>query len=1228
MKQISAFLTFLLFAVTNAYPQPGSNDNTFNPTDIGFGMGDGANGIVYAIVVQPDGKVLIGGAFTTYNNTTRRHLVRLNPDGSVDTSFGTGYGANGTIKSIVLQPDGKVLIAGFFTSYDGVTRYKIARLHADGSLDTSFATGAIDGSIDVITLQPDGKMLIGGGFTAYNNTIRNRIARLNADGTLDMSFNPGTGADGYVLSIVVQSDGKVLIGGDFYTFNGVVHNNIVRLDADGSVDSGFNKGMGASSAIWSMVQQPDGKLLIAGDFTSYNGTARNSVARLNASGTLDTSFDPGNGVSGSIFTVYSIAFQSDGKALIAGNFSGYNGITRNCIARLNPQGGLDTSFDPGTGPSGAVNSIAVQGDGKVLVGGDLVRYSGIPRNGLARLNADSSLDTSFGTGTGATGAVLSMALQPDEKIVIGGDFSSYNGIPHNRIARVNADGSLDTSFDPGTALGGVTNPSVRAVSIQPDGKIMIAGDFTVYNGAVRNRIARLNGDGGLDPSFDPSEGANGYISAMVLQPDGKILIAGNFTSYNGFTRNRVARLNADGSLDTSFDPVTGASGSVYTIAIRADGRILIGGWFTTYDGSTRSIALLNTDGSLNTDFYAGTGANSYVYAIVVQPDGMVLIGGAFTSYNGTARHYIARLAANGTLDAGFKPGIGGDRQILAMALQPDGKIIIGGDFTYYNGTSYNRIVRLNENGTLDTSFSSGAGLDNSAPAMVLQPDGKLLIGGHFMSYDGIGRNRLARVLGKHDQTISFEALSAKTYGDAAFNLNAIATSGLTVSYASSNGNVAQISGSVVTMVGAGQTTITASQEGNSAYNAAPIVQQTLTVAKAALTATADNKSKSYGNENPLLTLSYSGFTNNDDVSDIVEPNISTTATASSSAGEYEITLSGGSAANYVLTLENGTLTIMKASQMITFGALETHSTGDPSFLLDAVSSSNLEISYSSSNPQVATVNGNKVTILAAGTTDITAAQIGNDNYQAAEPVVRSLVVTRSDQSINFTKIFDKVIGDATFTLEATTSSGLPVTFSSASDKISISGSSVTLLHPGQVTIAANQAGDELFNAAPDVLQSFCISPAKPDLVVIPESLELTSSSETGNQWYLNGILIPGAIDVTHLATETGSYTVTVTVDGCSSQPSDAYVNTILGLTEQTVRMNLYPVPAIETLHLKLLKPHPETLVSICNLQGMLIEEISTSEMDLDIIVKEYAAGSYILKVRQGGTIWYGRFVKS
>jgi uncharacterized delta-60 repeat protein len=705
------------------------------------GFNPDVNNRVLALSQQADGKVLIGGDFTSVNGTARNRIAHLNADGSLGNGFVSDPGTNGTVFAVSQQADGKALIGGSFTSINGTARNYIARLNADGSLDTGFDPGAgANDTVYAVSQQADGKVLIGGSFTSINGTDRNRIARLNADGSLDTGFDPGTGANNIVYALSQQADGKVLIGGDFTGVNDTTRNNIARLNDDGSLDTGFDPGTGANNTVYALSQQANGKVLIGGGFTSINGATHNYIARLNANGSLDTDFDSSMGANN---TVYALSQQADGKVLIGGDFTNVNSTARNRIARLNADGSLDTGFDPGNGANDTVRALSQQADGKVLIGGGFSSVNDTARNNIARLNADGSLDTGFDTGTGPNSTVATVAQQADGKVLIGGFFSEINGSGRNRIARLNADGSLDTGFDPGTGANSV----VYAVAQQADGRVLIGGAFSAVNGTVRPGIARLNANGSHDTGFDPGTGTGGTVFAVSQQADGGVLIGGGFTSINGSARNRIARLNVDGSLDTGFDSSTGANNTVYTLAQQTDGKVLIGGDFTTVNGTDRNrIARLNADGSLDNGFVPGTGADDTVYALFLQADGKVLIGGLFSTVNGAVRNRIARLNVDGSLDNGFDSSSGANKSVRAVSQQADGKVLIGGDFTTLNGRDRSGIARLNADGSLVTDLDTGTGANQRVFAVSQQADGKVLIGGEFTSVNGTARNYIARLV--------------------------------------------------------------------------------------------------------------------------------------------------------------------------------------------------------------------------------------------------------------------------------------------------------------------------------------------------------------------------------------------------------------------------------------------------------------------------------------------------
>lgn len=393
--------------------RPGNIDTSFGADE------KGTDTSVTSIVVQPDGKILLGGIFTTVSDGNATHnrsrIARLNPDGSIDTTFGAdGSGFNGSVWSVALQPDGKILVGGGFSTFsDGnVThgRLRIARLNPDGSLDIGFKAD-VEGTnsrISALTVQADGKVLIGGNFTGVSDGTgshsRLRIARLNEDGTTDTSFGAdGSGADSSILSIAVQTDGKILLGGEFTTVfdaNGTFNRKrIARLNSDGNVDTAFGADdRGADNSIWCVTLQPDNKILVGGRFSTISDGAsaytRRSIARLNADGSVDSSF--GSAGSGADRLVDTVAIQADGKILLGGLFATVSGGNRLGIARLNPDGSIDASFGTdGKGVNLMVRCLAIQADGKILIGGDFSTLTGATdtrnRANIARLENEAAL---------------------------------------------------------------------------------------------------------------------------------------------------------------------------------------------------------------------------------------------------------------------------------------------------------------------------------------------------------------------------------------------------------------------------------------------------------------------------------------------------------------------------------------------------------------------------------------------------------------------------------------------------------------------------------------------------------------------------------------------------------------------------------------------------------------------------------------------------------------------
>jgi ligand-binding sensor domain-containing protein len=328
-----------------------------------------------------------------------------------------------------------------------------------------------------------------------------------------------------------------------------------------------------------------------------------------------------------------------------------------------------------------------------------------------------------------------------------------------------------------------------------------------------------------------------------------------------------------------------------------------------------------------------------------------------------------------------------------------------------------------------------------------------------------------------------------------------------------------------------------------------------------------------------------------------------------------------------------TLIVNKASQTITFGTLTSKTFGDANFNLSASSSSGLTVNFSSSNTSVATVNGNVVTIVGGGSIDIIASQAGNGNYNSATNVTRILQVNKANQSITFSTLSAKTIGDASFALSATSSSALPVSFRTTTPtKISISGNQVSISSAGQATIIASQSGSASFNAAAEVSQSFCINPAKPTITVTnpnTDSPTLTSSATSGNQWFKDGVALSGATNATLTVNSSGVYSVESIVETCKGARSNDLPLIVTGdiSTQANELLEISPNPTKDVVIFKL--PGVERkYISIFDVNGRSMEFASTEKSEIEIDVRSYSFGYYLVKVKTSKGLYYGKFVKN
>lgn len=599
----------------------GSVDTTFDSS--GVEIDEIANGsYTKPLSLQADGKIIVGGSFNTADGA-HHSLLRLNTNGTLDSAFNpilewADPSAAPIVNRAIVQPDGKLLISGVFASVNGVARPSLARLNEDGTLDTTFVPAAGGGPI---ALQEDGKIL------ATTGGHEPRAVRLESDGSIDPSFNSDLTKVGALL---LRSDGKIIVSQDVF-FNEIF--DTVRLESDGSTDPSFLRQPGFAIALdasdrtylcvngsvmgfqrlnpdgttdatfqpsvepgycgSAVVEQPDRKIIVIG--------GNLGVARLLENGELDPSFDAAPGLT--IMTEGSIEHAQllpDGGIIVSGTFTHIDTLPRNKLARLNHDGTADPDFDAGDLASDNPRVLAVQTDGKILVG---------IHSDIFRLLKTGEIDPSFSYTVPNFTGVQAIALQSDGKLLVG---------QGEAFVRLNPDGSSDSSFDPGLDAG----RGVSQILLQPDGRILINGNFSSIHGTPGIGPVRLESDGALDESFDFGNGP--FNSLVALQADGKVLVT-NFGLFAFLTR-----VNPDGSIDESFNPVMTDPTSV---AMERDGIYF----------STNTVTRLHIDGTVDASFAPVFASDAAINQLLLQVDGQLLVAGNFTQVNGVAGNGIVRL---------------------------------------------------------------------------------------------------------------------------------------------------------------------------------------------------------------------------------------------------------------------------------------------------------------------------------------------------------------------------------------------------------------------------------------------------------------------------------------------------------------------------------------------------------------------------------------------------------
>lgn len=765
-----------------------------------------ASQVTQALQLSDGSRIVVANAPWRVNGTTVHNgLLKLSPSGQLDAAFRSQVEQYSFAAFSVAEAPGNKLIVelngpGTFGSqvYNG-----LVRLNFDGSLDASFRPQpALQNpafSSIPYAVQPDGKIVVGNAMALNASQGARLLARLNADGTPDTGFSsqlsagfapPASPATAEIVGVLLQPDGKLLAATAVANAPSAGP-RLVRLQPSGATDGSFAY-PAALAAPRAMALQPDGKLVVS---------VGQSLARLQPSGAVDASFTAPAGLSlPSPHPTAGIQVQADGRILVAGarESGSVTGSANSFVIRLLNTGALDSSWQPPMyGDHQAVAyRIQLLPTGQVLVAGTPKLYASataVP-SAVGLLDATGANVPTFAPILQTSGLISSMVLQPDGRIVAGGQFSEINGVPARNLARFNSDGTLDASFTASCAVRG-GNPYVSSVALQPDGKIVVGGGFAEAGGSARTAVARLLPSGLADATFTSPLQPHSSVSMqqannLALQPDGQLILSGYLQPAGASQAQLLLRTTASGQVDTSFQPgatdATGSNDYWFPVLVQPDGRIVTANlaYPGTAPGTYERVERLLPSGSIDPAFTrtttGGLGIQAQILTLARYPDGRLLAGGNFSFYNGVAMGNLVRLSATGVLDASFVSTIGSFR-VRAVAVQPNGRVLAAGD-SYVN-TVNPPMIRLLNNGSADATFTraQGPALGFGPRQLLIQPDGKILLGGYFTTVAGQPRMAIARLIDAnvlHVASTQTEALTSAwpvpTHGDLHVALDAAA----------------------------------------------------------------------------------------------------------------------------------------------------------------------------------------------------------------------------------------------------------------------------------------------------------------------------------------------------------------------------------------------------------------------------------------------------------------------
>ncbi|MFN7559015.1 MAG: GC-type dockerin domain-anchored protein [bacterium] len=727
----------------------------------------GVNSDINALAVLPGGDVIVGGTFTRVGSVNASYLARYNQ--ATNTWSALGSGTSNVVSALAVLPGGDLIVGGWFFTAGGVQASRIARYNPTTGVWTALGSG-VNNTVRSLAVLPSGDVIVGGNFTIAGGVPVNQIARYNPTTGTWSSLGTGvTGVNTYVYALAVQPDGDVLVGGNFSNAGGVSANRIARYNPATGVWSAL--GSGVNNAVETFVFLPSGDVIVGGSFTFAGGVLASRIARYNPSTGVWSALG-----SGTNDDVHALAVLPGGDVIVGGRFTTAGGVSgRNTIARYNPSTGVWSAL--GSGTDGRVYALAVLPGGDVIVGGIFTTAGGVSVSSVARFDPAINKWSALGSGVdgvvgGLSNGIRALAVLPGGDMFVGGDFTTAGGMPANRVARYNpATGTW-------SALGGGVNSAVRSLAVLPGRDLIVGGDFTIAGGVLVNRIARYNPTTGLWSAL--GSGVNGTVYALLVLPSGDVIVGGNFTTAGGMPANRIARYNpASGTWSALGSGVEYTFNSpipaVRALAILPNGDVIVGGSFNTAGGvPVGSIARYNPNTNTWSALGSGESYENTFYSLAVLPDGDVIAGGTFVVVDGRYAKNIARYnpATNTWSALGSWVDISGiPTYVYSLAVLQSGDLIVGGSFITIGGVSAINIARYNPATGVWSTLGTGTEFGSYVFALAQLLGGDMIVGGTFRVAGEYSTKYLARyTFGTPAPTIATHPVpqSACTAGSATF----------------------------------------------------------------------------------------------------------------------------------------------------------------------------------------------------------------------------------------------------------------------------------------------------------------------------------------------------------------------------------------------------------------------------------------------------------------------------